>query len=452
MLENKLIRKTFLSTVNNLVKLKFDYLSNNPKKISEDKYLIVSSVLKAIDKQYNYGISEGCKRKLENIFIKKQFLRVLKRHKLPKTDYQLGFLTVSPTNICDKNCPDCYAWDGKKHMSLPFWILRNIWRDMKEIFGTNFMVISGGEPTMYRYEENGKFYTLENLLEEQQDVYHLIYTNGRRLAKDKSFVKRISELGNLTPAISIDGWKEKTDARRGKGTYDDILRAMDNLREEGIPFGISLTLNKNNIEELFSDDFIKEMIDKRGAIYVWSFHYMPIGKNPNPNLLITPEQRLWSFNRIRELLKQGIFIADFWNLGTVAGCMASGGDGGSYGYIDWTGNIYSCVFMPDRDKDDRKNNVYSLYKNGLTLRDAYDSTLHSEIRKMKATIYNKCNLCLPCTIRDRSEEYLKVIEKYGKDDSPTKEYREKLVKTGIMPKYNEECKKIFDSLWKEYLK
>ncbi|MEM3405854.1 MAG: radical SAM protein [Candidatus Pacearchaeota archaeon] len=452
MLENKLIRKLIFYTLDKTIKFKFYNLDNNTKKIAEDKYLITSSVLKAIDKQYNQGISKGCKDKLENIFIKKQFLRVIKKRKLPYQDYQIGFLTVSPTNICDLSCKDCYAGFIKNKQTLPFSILIRIWEDIKNIFKTNFMVISGGEPTLYEYEEKGKKYVLEDLLEKNQDIYHLMYTNGRRIAEDFSFVKRISELGNLTPAISIEGFEEKTDLRRGKGMYKKIIKAMDNLRKEGIPFGISLTMNKYNIEELLSDEFIKEMFDKRGAVYAWSFHYMPIGKNPSFDLLITPEQRLWSFKRIRELLKQGYFIADFWDLGTVAGCMASGGDGGSYGYIDWTGNIYSCVFMPDQDKDETKNNVYNLYKNEYNLKDAFDTVLHKKIREIKATQKNKCNLCLPCTIRDRSNIYSEIIEKYGKYDSPTKEYREKIIKTGLMEKYNKECEKLFSKIWEEYLK
>ena len=44
---------------------------------------------------------------------------------------------------------------------------------------------------------------------------------------------------NFMPAISIEGFEEATDSRRGNGTYQKIIHAMNILKERKLPFGIS---------------------------------------------------------------------------------------------------------------------------------------------------------------------------------------------------------------------
>ena len=49
-------------------------------------------------------------------------------------------------------------------------------------------------------------------------------------------------VGNFTFMISVEGTPEETDARRGEGTYDKVMKAMKLLKDAGIPFGYSLSL------------------------------------------------------------------------------------------------------------------------------------------------------------------------------------------------------------------
>ncbi len=44
---------------------------------------------------------------------------------------------------------------------------------------------------------------------------------------------------NFMPTISIEGFEEATDSRRGNGTYQKIIHAMNILKERKLPFGIS---------------------------------------------------------------------------------------------------------------------------------------------------------------------------------------------------------------------
>ena len=65
--------------------------------------------------------------------------------------------------------------------------------------------------------------------------------------------------------------------RRGEGTYQKVMEAMDHLREEGVDSGFSTCYHRYNTEVVVSDAFVDHLIDK-GCMFGWYFTYMPIGK------------------------------------------------------------------------------------------------------------------------------------------------------------------------------
>ena len=99
-------------------------------------------------------------------------------------------------------------------------------REGKEM-GIYFVTISGGEPFIRQ--------DLLDIFETHGDMYFQVYTNGTLI--DEPLAKRLSRLGNVLPAISVEGWEEETDARRGSGAFQKILSAMSRLREAGVLFG-----------------------------------------------------------------------------------------------------------------------------------------------------------------------------------------------------------------------
>lgn len=56
-------------------------------------------------------------------------------------------------------------------------------------------------------------------------VLYTIYTNGRLI--DEKICQRFVEVGNVIPAISLEGFKEETDKRRGPEHFDRVMKAMD---------------------------------------------------------------------------------------------------------------------------------------------------------------------------------------------------------------------------------
>lgn len=118
--------------------------------------------------------------------------------------------------------------------------------------------------------------TFSKLWKRHPDMTFHFYTNGSLLA-DEKFADRFVALGNGLPCFSLEGFEERTDERRGKGAFAKVMKAMDNLRERGLSFGISCTATSQNYKEITSDEFVDAMVEK-GAMLGWYFMYMPIGE------------------------------------------------------------------------------------------------------------------------------------------------------------------------------
>ncbi|MBC7264135.1 MAG: radical SAM protein [Chloroflexi bacterium] len=320
------------------------------------------------------------------------------------------FVTVSPGKACNLNCVGCYANSGPSPAKLPWPIFDRIIEEAKELWGCRFIVISGGEPLAYRSDGKGVL----DAVEKHSDCMFLMYTNGTLI--DKEMAARMARAGTLTPAISVEGLRERTDERRGAGVFDRILEAMANLREAGVPFGISITATRFNCEEILSDEFLDFFFGEQGAFYGFIFHYMPIGRSYTLDLMPTPGQRVELWRRTWEVIeKRQIVLIDFWNEGPlVQGCISAGREGG-YIYIDWNGKVMPCVFAPYSVA-----NIHDVYARGGTLNDLWEAPFFQAIRQWQ---YNygygreeplrEGNWLRTCPIRDHYRMYRELIDRYG---------------------------------------
>lgn len=240
-------------------------------------------------------------------------------------------MLVDPTSKCNLHCEECWAGAYSKRDTLSFEEVDRIVTAGKEL-GIHFIAVSGGKPLLWP--------SLMDLCRKHPDVAFMAYTNGTRI--DDAMAEALREVGSFSPAISLEGGRETTDARRGSGVFDRILEAMDHLREKRVTFGASLTITRRNCEEVFSDEFVDRLIEK-GVLYGWAFHYIPIGRNPDYSLRITPEQRARLVRRVSTVRRsKPILIADFWNDGFIThGCIAGGR---RYFHIAADGTVEPCAF------------------------------------------------------------------------------------------------------------
>lgn len=335
-------------------------------------------------------------------------------------------ILISPTMRCNLNCIGCYAGRYRHEAGLPYEEIDRIVGEASEM-GTFFIVFSGGEPLTRKDD-------LFRIIEKYEDLYFMFYTNGTLI--DKPTAKRLYELGNAGAIISLEGFEEATDARRGKGTFKRIMQAMDNLKELGVPFGTSLTVTRKNVYEITSDEFVDFIISK-GVMMAWYFLFMPVGKDPDVNLMPTAEQRDHLRRRGIEIRNsKPIFIADFWNDAPhVGGCIAGGRQ---YFHINANGDVEPCVFTHFA-----VDNI-----KGKTLKEILLSPFFQDIRSRQP--YTD-NLLRPCMIIDNPYVYREVVKKHNA--RPTHQGAEDVVTksdvTSFIDKYAESVKQLYEDIWKK---
>lgn len=262
------------------------------------------------------------------------------------------FFLVDPTSKCNLRCIGCWAGEYPKTDVIGFERLDRLLEEAREL-GIYWVVMSGGEPFLYPH--------LFDLAEKHRDTCFMLYTNGTLI--DEKMADKIFKVANMTPAISLEGWEETTDRRRGKGVFARVMRAMDLLKERGIPFGFSLTITRENCYEVMSEEFIDFLINK-GCLYGWTFHYVPVGRDPNFDLMITPEQRSWLARQVPKLRStKPIQFADFWNDGELAGGCIAGGR--RYFHITARGDVEPCAFVHFACDNIKEKSLIEVLKNPL---------------------------------------------------------------------------------------
>ncbi len=376
------------------------------------------------------AMSPSYRKKIVRNLIYNEYIEgARKRNALSTNDKWVpSLIVISPTMRCNLHCTGCYAGLYTKEGDLPESEIDRILAEAREL-GIYFVVISGGEPYILKD-------MLLRLFKKYNDMFFLTYTNGTFL--NEEVAKKLAKLGNVAAAISVEGYEEETDNRRGKGVYKKIMKAMDNLKREGVLFGISVTYTKYNIDVVTDDRFIEYYMDK-GAIFGWYFMFMPVGKDPILDLVPTPEQRVYTGKRISALReKYPIFLADFWNDGPAAGGCLAGGR--RYLHILNSGNVEPCVFA-HFSADNIK---------GKTLLEVANSPFFRAIRRRFP--YNEnANLRRPCMIIDNPEVLRELVAEYGV--SPGHQHSESIVQDPEVIEwvnnYAEQFKELTDPVWEK---
>ena len=408
---NKALRSILKSEIDRAVRKKlFEVKRDSPPSFVEKRYQWFSALIESLCLNLDRGIirSEVLQKAISALTGDRLVVdRTERLNKVQETfksrygEYPPLFVTLSPTQCCNLNCLGCYACsDAHTKSFLSYEMLERILSDLHDNMASRFVTISGGEPFMYR--DGGK--SLFDLYEKFNDIYFLVYTNGTLL--NKRNCEKLAELGNVTPAISIEGWKDETDGRRGDGVYEKILGSTMNLKAAGVPFGFSSTITSINVDIFCNEEIYEYLFDELGATYMWMFHLMPVGRARDTlPLLINSKQRLDLYRLWEKMLTEKKYcIADFWNSGAVVdGCVAYGRWNG-YFYINWDGKIMPCVFVPFYEET-----VYDIYNSGRTLGDALQAPLFKNGREWQKS-YGYCNphkenILMPCSIRDHFENF-----------------------------------------------
>ncbi|MEE0741130.1 MAG: radical SAM protein [Emergencia sp.] len=262
-------------------------------------------------------------------------------------------ILMDPTSACNLHCTGCWASEYGNKLNLTFDELDSIITQGKEL-GIYLYIYTGGEPLVRKDD-------LIALCRKHNDCQFLTFTNGTLI--DEDFANNMLQVKNLIPAISVEGFADATDSRRGQGTFCQVTQAMKILREKKLPFGISCCYTSENIDAISSDDYFDEMIEW-GASFVWYFHYMPVGNSAVPSLMPTPAQRKFLYRKIRHIRStKPIFAMDFQNDAEyVGGCIAGGK---RYFHINANGDCDPCVFIHYSNANIRENTLLEVLQSPI---------------------------------------------------------------------------------------
>ena len=297
-------------------------------------------------------------------------------------------ILMDPTSACNLHCKGCWAADYGCSMNLETDLLDNIIKQGKEL-GTYTYLFSGGEPLIRKDD-------IISICREHDDCLFLAFTNATLI--EPAFADKMLEVKNFVPALSIEGFEDETDFRRGTGTYKAVLSAMKLLKNKKLPFGISCCYTSKNICSIGSEEFFDFMVEM-GAKFAWLFTYIPIGEKAMPELMVSAEQREYMYRQIRKFRKtKPIFTMDFWNDGEyVKGCIAGGR---RYLHINANGDIEPCAFIHYADSNIKEK----------TLLEAYRSPLFMQYRKNQP--FNQNHL-RPCPLLDNPESLNSMVAASG---------------------------------------
>jgi MoaA/NifB/PqqE/SkfB family radical SAM enzyme len=262
-------------------------------------------------------------------------------------------LLIDPTSACNLHCTGCWAAEYGNKLNLSLEQLDNIIKDANSL-GIYMFLFSGGEPLVRKND-------IITLCERHPDCYFASFTNGTLI--DEDFAKEMLRVKNFMPAISVEGFEKDTDFRRGEGTFAKIDRAMNILKENHLPFGVSCCYTSKNVDMIGSEEYFDWMVNK-GAKFCWFFTYMPVGNAAVPELMATAKQREYMYDQIRKFRKtKPLFTIDFWNDGDyVHGCIAGGRN---YLHINANGDYEPCAFIHYSDSNVKDKTLLEALKSPL---------------------------------------------------------------------------------------
>lgn len=248
-------------------------------------------------------------------------------------------MIASITNRCNLQCKGCYAHalHTAPEAEMSDARLLELAHEADEL-GISIVMIAGGEPLL-----RPVFF---DLAERYPHLLFPVFTNGLLIDEEK--LAHFKALRNLVPILSLEGQRSETDLRRGSGVYTCVKEKMALLRREGILFGTSLTLTRQNFDLITTPEFQNELSSLGSQVSIF-VDYVPVQPGTE-NLTLTAEQKgheaAW-MKTLRERVP-GLFISLPGDEETYGGCLA-GGRG--FIHVNPSGHLEPCPFAPFSDAD-----------------------------------------------------------------------------------------------------
>lgn len=269
-----------------------------------------------------------------------------------------SYLIASITSSCNLHCAGCYSRannatvDCQATMQLNDEEWLRIFKEAEEL-GISFILLAGGEP-MLRRDVIVAAGTMQNII-------FPIFTNGTYM--DEKYFELLDKSRNLIPVMSIEGGREETDSRRGEGVYDRLISNMDELSRRGLIYGVSVTVTKENLNEVYSDEFL-DLMRSRGCKAVFYIEYVPV-TDESQELAPDDADREFMTERMDYLRANHddmMYIAFPGDEKSSGGCLAAGR---GFFHINSHGGAEPCPFSAYSDINVKETSVREALNSGL---------------------------------------------------------------------------------------
>ena len=273
---------------------------------------------------------------------------------------------IKPTHICNLDCKYCYNDDVRDPVMTDTTLERVIdqtfaYTKAKLPSRKVDFIWHGGEPMV----PGVKFYEKVVALQAEAQARHgtngytnLIQTNGVLMKQDWiEFFK----CHNFWISMSIDGPKMLHDQyrvdKRGRGSYERVMRAIELVKAADIPLGLSVVLNKSNVghvEEMFR--FLSD--------HQLGFNIIPMNKSGGARGLYSQlgldaeeygEAWIKMYDKWFDSDEDYVYCMDFTLLtrailaGRPADCIGLAQCGQTNVSIDPVGDVFACASLSGHD-------------------------------------------------------------------------------------------------------
>ncbi|MGH9898961.1 MAG: cyclophane-forming radical SAM/SPASM peptide maturase GrrM/OscB [Pyrinomonadaceae bacterium] len=185
-------------------------------------------------------------------------------------DLRLNLAIIQPTPFCNINCSYCYLPDRTTNHRMSRETLRKtisfLMREPGLLDEGSSLVWHCGEPLAVPISFYHEAFDLLEEMNTGSTPVHVRYTTNGMLI-NQEWCDLIKRRGHTNVRISLDGPQWLHDSNRvdraGRGTYERVMRGIELLKGNNIPFGISGVLSRKSlytVQELW--EFFKNIGSK----------------------------------------------------------------------------------------------------------------------------------------------------------------------------------------------
>lgn len=253
------------------------------------------------------------------------------------------------------------------------------------------ITITGGEP--FLREDFYRF--LAKVYKYSANYYWAILSNGSLVNRENIKILKLFKISGYQ--VSLEGLEKNNDEIRGQGNFRKTLEILKILTSEGIPTMVSMTVIKNNLEDVFP---LTKLLSDLGVKIFWVRRLIPWGQGVQlVELLLEPSELLELYRKLEKSNEE--LVKGNQALRIPLGCENSflGTNPGINEYCAVlrgtiltllpNGDVYPCRRLPIKVGNILENSFEEIYYSDK-MRELRDIAKAPEFCRENCSLFNNC--------------------------------------------------------------